>query len=107
MAVARIEKHNAPFLYGIFPVTAEKHPLPALHKPYDIMLMEMAWKRLYYPIKAVCLHPQFIIIYHCPYFFLHVDYLLVKSHFTSYFFLRLVKYLHFSDLPGLFPVGII
>ena len=22
MAVARIEKHNAPFLYGIFPVTA-------------------------------------------------------------------------------------
>ena len=35
-----IEKHNAPFLYGIFPVTAGKHPLPFLHKTYDIMLME-------------------------------------------------------------------
>jgi len=31
----------------------------------------------------------------------------VKSHFTFYFFLRLVKYLHFSDLLVLFPAGII
>jgi hypothetical protein len=29
------------------------------------------------------------------------------SHFTFYFFLRLVKYLHFSDLSVLFRFGII
>ena len=60
----------------VFPITAGQYAFPFLHNPYDIMFMEMAWKRLADVLKTVRFHP---------YFFLHADCLLsVKGTKTVY-----------------------